>query len=300
MPLLQTENLIYFCNRFFNICVVRKKEITITPYGGLANRMRALNAVIEYARDTSIPVKVVWFSNFELNAKFSDIFELPSYDNLEVKEARFIDRFLYRSPRRHTLWLPRVTAPILFDTTIYSSDFLALRDSGVLPETILNGGRVLIESCYEFGDYTSSYSKNFVPTRDILQWVEEYIDKNFTSNTIGVHIRRTDNELSIKNSPLSLFCDAMKREIELCENTKFYVATDDKATKSELKRIFGNRILSIDTDCNRNSLQGIKDAVKEMWLLSRTSKIYGSFYSSYSEVASQLGGIPLNILQITK
>ena len=296
MPLLQTENLIYFCNRFFNICVVRKKEITITPYGGLANRMRALNAVIEYARDTSIPVKVVWFSNFELNAKFSDIFELPSYDNLEVKEAKFIDRFLYRSPRRHTLWVPKLTTPMLFDTTIYSSDFLALRDSGVLPETILNGGRVLIESCYEFGDYTSSYSKNFVPTRDILQWVEEYIDKNFTSNTIGVHIRRTDNELSIKNSPLSLFCDAMKREIELCENTKFYVATDE----SELKRIFGNRILSIDTDCNRNSLQGIKDAVKEMWLLSRTSKIYGSFYSSYSEVASQLGGIPLNILQITK
>jgi hypothetical protein len=189
---------------------------------------------------------------------------------------------------------------MLFDVTIYSSDFLALRDSGVLSETILNGGRVLIESCYEFGDYTSSYSKNFIPTRDILQSVEEFIDNNFTSNTIGVHIRRTDNELSIKNSPLSLFCDAMNREIELCEDTTFYVATDDKDTKSELKRMFGDRILSIDTDCNRNSLQGIKDAVKEMWLLSRTSKIYGSFYSSYSEVASQLGGIPLNILQIAK
>ncbi len=277
---------------------MKRREITITPYGGLANRMRALNAVIEFARTYAIPVKSVWFSNFELNAPFSELFETPCYDMISVKEAGFIDRFLYRSPRRHTLWLPFITAPLMFDTTIYSNDFVTLRGNGVLADNILNGGRVLIESCYEFGDYSNAMSRNFIPKSDILSLVDDFVEKNFTSNTIGVHIRRTDNLLSIKNSPLSLFCDAMRKEVDECADTKFYVATDDAATKSELKQIFGDRILSIDTDCNRNSLQGIKDAVREMWILSRTTKIYGSFYSSYSEVASQLGNIPLHILQV--
>ena len=279
---------------------MKTREITITPYGGLANRMRALNSVIEVAKMSSRPIRVVWFSNFELNAPFSQLFEMPDYANISVKDAGFFDRFIYRSPRRHSLWLPYITAPLFFDTKIYSSDFVKERERGTLVDKILNGGRVLIESCYDFGNYSKALSKNFIPKSDILSSIDEYVKNNFTSNTIGVHIRRTDNELSIKNSPLSLFCDAMHKEIELCADTKFYVATDDKETKCELRKIFGDRILSIDTDCNRNSLQGMKEAVKEMWLLSRTSKIYGSFYSSYSEIASQLGGIPLHILQIEK
>lgn len=277
---------------------MKEREITITPYGGLANRMRALNSVLELARTSQLPLKVVWFSNFELNAPFGELFETPQYDALSVKEASFFDRFLYRSPRRHTFWLPRIIAPFMFDTTIYSDNFVSLRDKGIIADSVLNGGRVLIESCYEFGNYSSSYSKNFIPKSDILSLVDDFVNNNFTPNTIGVHIRRTDNSLSIKNSPLSLFCDAMQKEIDTCADTKFYVATDDAATKDELKQIFGDRILSIDTDCNRNSLQGMKEAVKEMWILSRTSKIYGSFYSSYSEVASQLSNIPLHILQV--
>ena len=275
---------------------MKHKEITIKPCGGLANRMRALNSVIEFAKLSSIPVRVVWFKNFELNASFGELFEFPDYSCLLFKEAGWIDSFKFSSPSRHTLWLPLLTAPVLFDTTIYSADFVEKRDNGTLLDTLLNGGRVFVESYYDFGNFKKEMSKNFIPKRDILSSVDEFVKSNFSSNTIGVHIRRTDNVMSIKRSPLSLFCDAMHREIELCDDTKFYVATDDVATKCKLKEIFGDRILSIDTDCNRNSLKGMKEAVKEMWILSRTSKIYGSFYSSFSEVASQIGDVPLYIL----
>ena len=54
---------------------MKTRKITITPYGGLANRMRAMNSVIELAKLSSIPVNVVWFSNFELNAPFGELFE---------------------------------------------------------------------------------------------------------------------------------------------------------------------------------------------------------------------------------
>lgn len=280
------------------------RESVITPYGGLANRMRTLNAAIEFAKSQRIPLKVMWFCNDELNAPYDALFTPPCIcaqrdekELITVSKGGFFDRFLYRSPRRHTLWLPYIIAPMMFDTRIYSKDFLRLREEGRLEEVIKNGNRVVIESCYEFGDYASALSKNFVPAPDILSDVDDYVDRYFTPHTIGIHIRRTDNGPSIAKSPLSLFVDAMRREIDLCPDAKFYVATDDNATKEELKERFGNRVLVMNTVCDRNSVAGMKDAVKEMWLLSRTSKIYGSFYSSYSVIASQLTNIPLQILQ---
>lgn len=205
---------------------------------------------------------------------------------------------MYRSPRRHTLWLPYIIAPIKFDTRIYTSDFIRLRQEGLLEDKMRKGRRIVIESCHEFGDYYSALSRNFIPQPDIMQSVEEYVAKKFSTHTIGVHIRRTDNTLAIQKSPLSLFIDAMQREIDSCEDANFYVATDDAQTKRELREIFGDRILTMDTVCNRDSVEGMKDAVKEMWLLSRTSKIYGCFYSSYSVIASKLSNIPLVILEV--
>lgn len=277
------------------------KEICLTPYGGLANRMRTLNAAIEFAKEQQVPLQVIWFCNAELNAPYDALFtpsENIGNESVRIKNGGFFDRFVYRSPRRHTLWLPCIIAPILFDTRIYTPDFVRLRREGRLEEVLRNGHRIVIESCHEFGDYYSALSKNFIPQPDIISAVDEYVEKNFSKNTVGIHIRRTDNTLAIQKSPLSLFIDAMQREIDGCEDTNFYVATDDRETKTELRKIFGNRILTIDTVCNRNSVEGMKDAVKEMWLLSRTSKIYGCFYSSYSVIASKLTDIPLEILEV--
>ncbi len=275
-----------------------KREIYLVPYGGLANRVRAINATLELAKINDIPLTIIWFKNFELNASFTSIFKMPLYDKLSVKEATFFDRFIYRSPRRHTLWLPFITAPLYFNRCIYSSEFVKLRNEGKLEDIIKNSGKVLIESCYDFGDYSSSLSDNFIPANDIILDIDSYFSSNFAERTIGIHIRRTDNVQSIERSPIELFIDAMHREVEICSDTKFYLATDDKATKKYLRDIFGDKILSIETDCNRNSEEGIKEAVKEMWFLSKTEKIYGSFYSSFSEIAAKIGNIPLQILQI--
>lgn len=51
--------------------------IHITPYGGLANRMRALNAAIEFAISINRPLVATWFRNPELNATYSSLFTPP-------------------------------------------------------------------------------------------------------------------------------------------------------------------------------------------------------------------------------
>ena len=52
--------------------------IHLTPYGGLANRMRALNAAIEFAQTINRPLVVIWFKNRELNAAYDDLFTPPN------------------------------------------------------------------------------------------------------------------------------------------------------------------------------------------------------------------------------
>lgn len=225
------------------------------------------------------------------------LLQISVNQRITIRSGSFFDRFKYRSPRRHTLWLPYIVAPLLFDTRIYTPDFIRLRRAGELEEVMRKGRRIVIESCHEWGDYYSALSRNFIPQPDILTAVDNYVEKYFTRHTIGVHIRRTDNILAIQRSPLSLFIDAMQREIDGCSDVNFYVATDDEPTKAELRKIFGNRILTLQTVNSRNSVEGMKDAVKEMWLLSRTAKIYGCYYSSYAEIASKLTNIPLVILE---
>jgi hypothetical protein len=48
---------------------------------------------------------------------------------------------------------------------------------------------------------------------------------------------------------------------------------------------------------SRKSVGGIQDAAIDLWILSRTQKILGSYRSSFSETASEIRGIPLKIIK---
>lgn len=43
---------------------------------------------------------------------------------------------------------------------------------------------------------------------------------------------------------------------------------------------------------------GNKEGITDMYTLARTQKIYGSFQSSFSDMAAQIGGVPLEILKL--
>lgn len=60
--------------------------------------------------------------------------------------------------------------------------------------------------------------------------------------------------------------------------------------------MYGKRILTNTPPLNRDSLEGMIGAVVDLWSLSRTKKIWGSYYSSYSEMAAILGNINLEII----
>ena len=136
-----------------------------------------------------------------------------------------------------------------------------------------------------------------------IQFIKERIDDRctqFVNNTIGVHIRRTDNIASIQQSPLVLFFEIVDEELDKDNHTMIYLATDSEEVKLQMGKRYGNRIISSSTPADRNSVAGIQDGLIDMYTLARTRKIYGSFQSSFSEMASQIGGIPIEILKKKK
>jgi hypothetical protein len=89
----------------------------------------------------------------------------------------------------------------------------------------------------------------------------------------------------------------MENEIKLEPKSNFYLATDDNEVKIKLKKHFGAKILTYDnSELTRSNEKGMKDAVVDLWCLSHTSKIIGSYTSSFSAMAAEIGKINLIIL----
>lgn len=111
---------------------------------------------------------------------------------------------------------------------------------------------------------------------------------------MGVHIRRTDNALSIAQSPTRLFIERMKKEIEQNGDTTFYLASDSEEDKRSIVNRFGNRVFTSVHKADRNSLEGMQEALVELYLLSRTRHVLGSVHSSFPKRQLKSARYPTN------
>jgi hypothetical protein len=138
----------------------------------------------------------------------------------------------------------------------------------------------------------------FKPSAAIQKKIDS-VALQFNASTIGIHIRSTDHLTSLKNSPFFLFEEKIREELMGNPNTNFFLATDNEAYRNRLVQKFGNDKILFHTKVFRRDLsEGIQDAVVDLFCLSKTSKIYGSYYSSFSYVAGRIGQVPVQILKI--
>lgn len=120
---------------------------------------------------------------------------------------------------------------------------------------------------------------------------------DFGTNTIGVHIRRTDNGWATEYSPLGLFTKKVEEEIDSDHTTKIFLATDSSEIKRMFVRKYAERVVTRFNNSPRYTLKGEVDGLIDLLLLSKTKKVYGSFRSSFSDLASQIGKCPIEILK---
>lgn len=272
--------------------------------GGLANRMRVIGVFRHVAQRADVPLEVRWVNNKDLGAEWRDLFETPSdfvVRECKSKHGRYNHEFYSKKWYKnipHRLWA------LLHGYEWLPYNVVEQMDEDTSPEGLnrlfstwieqLRKGETLYISTGDyFGDnYDTSI---FQP----LQHLQTKIDIFFPNGkTIyGIHIRRTDHSWAIENSPMELFESKIEEIMNIEPDALFYLASDDADTIMQFKNQYGDRILTREKTFGRTSIQGMQDAVVEMWLLSKTKKLYGSYFSSYSGMAAKIGNIELEVLK---
>ncbi len=135
------------------------------------------------------------------------------------------------------------------------------------------------------------------PNKQILREINE-VTQAFKPDTIGIHIRRCDNDKAISSSPTEVFVSTIGRILVDQPTRTFFLATDDIALRSFLKNSFPKSIITRDSPTNRDSVSGMRSAVVDLWSLACCHDIWGSIGSSFSELAYQINA--KNLFYITR
>lgn len=263
--------------------------ITISPLGGLANRMRAILSARALAADADVPLRVLWNTSSELGCAPQWLFNTRTWEFDWRTTSPIAHHWLWKPAGKANLFLPALWQPLRFRHR--------LNGTGAASSLIDDARQgMYITSGQTFYPYQPSDAQRiFSPTPAIAAMVEQKLEPMASHRKVGVHIRRTDNTESILNSPDSLFTSLIRKELESDSDTMIYLATDSEATKQKLLGEFGNKIITSPHQACRSSRQGMMEAWAEMLTLSRMDIIIGSFYSSFSEMAAQIGSTPLLI-----
>ena len=308
--------------------------LIIEPCAGLGNRMIALTSAFYAAKANNHSLQVVWKEENGFACPMSRLILPPDGATFEeIKEYGFKKDVLGQLKGNSVKEKLRKSAEKYFepDTIMNLYNTMGKKE---IDRTLRMYFTVYIKATnpfYDLSDIDHPY-KIIRPVPEIqekMKWVLSTLDEQSKANVIpepevdptdivamvaarlgkdtskpkpekhrvGVHIRRTDHVESIEHSPIELFVARMQAEIDRNPGTEFYLASDDTSVHVEMQKRFPGRILLFkNKSLSRDSLQGIQDAYVEMLLLGTCEKILGSYNSTFSYMASQLSGTPLEVV----
>ncbi len=268
-----------------------KNTIILDIYAGIGNRFQGLSALSRVYKDLNCKCVIFWRIENSCNIRYEDL--LKKEKNISV--INLYDTGLRKNPFRTVIGRMIVCLCRAMAGRRYTLD--------EMHAMIRNIGYTGVLEILKTNRMNYIYSRSsFVPfSHDDLELIEcsdevrnrgaalwESLENS--GGVIGIHIRRTDNRVSIENSPVELFMDAMDREMDKDENVRFYLCTDDEAVQNDLIEKYGKeRFIIYQKINNRTSKAGLQDALVEMMALSKCDKIIGSYGSTFSYFASVLG-----------
>lgn len=263
--------------------------LTIVPQCGLCNRLRVVLSAMAIAQRQHVDVHVLWQQTPECNAAFTDLFVPIDSGRLHVTPCPW----WARPSRRRNLHWPRLLRLLMGYTRQY--DGFVPRSLEQLPQETARHRRIYVSSCSQLAAYPPECLRRLQP-REALQTRIDSICSTYAADTVGVHIRRTDNVQSMQVSTVEAFVEAMQNEINRSPRVRFFLATDDAQVKQQLICRFPRRIITQSVPACRTTLEGMADAVVDLWCLARTRRLLGSYWSSFTDTAAEIGQIPITIV----
>jgi hypothetical protein len=237
------------------------KILQLEVRSGLCNRLRALVSGICLAEDLNCGLMVYWpSSKRESAAAFFDLFENSSLPGRVKVEDKII-------------------VPVKKIFCHYKKDAL---------QAFVNN--LVINSNQQFHSTDKERFVRHLRSLQPVKNIKSRVNKNLCSlppglTPIGVHIRRTDHQRSIEESPFGGFVKEMRK----IQKGYFYLATDDPLVASELMKNFPGRIHCHETLRNRNTVEGVQEAMVSLYTLASCSFILGCGASSFSNCAALIG-----------
>ena len=267
----------------------------IETVGGLGNRMRALDSAIEFCNRYNKELHLIWPLFKGMNCRFDQLFEIPrcissiSYPN-EYSSFKVISN-LYVAGRK----LARTTFPVRYDKFINKKEFWTLEKNRFDWSELSQYHRVRLQTDAKFFNRDKPYTE-LVPVDTLKRQIILYSERFTGKKIIGIHIRRTDNVWATESSLTESFIRKMDAELASDQKTVFFLATDSPAEESILIDRYGDKMLVHEkSTLRRDTIEGIQQALVDLYILSRVQKIIGSYRSSFTDTAAELGKVPLEI-----
>ena len=242
-------------------------QYVLTVKGGLCNRLRSLTSAQFLCARRGATLCLIWNARPECPAEFKSLFEVPAGivlgDPGTSANTTYWDLGLgWATPEYYR----RVFLPEL------------------APQEMLARVR--------------PYVQGLRPVRGIRDRIEDHA-KHWPAGIVGVHVRRTDHSRPTaqgRKFTRDIPSDAalLRRLNALPPERSFFVAADNPDSMRLLEDAYPGRVYSHPKRWLHAWRQtGVADAVVDLYCLARTSRIVGTFYSSFSEYAALLGSLPI-------
>jgi len=268
-------------------------KLVIKPLNGLGNRIRALSSAAVIAKNTNHNLLIVWAPDFHYEAKFHEHFDDSN------------------------LFVTSYTDPSKFSTQ--TSSFNGSTSNPEIIDNIPNGD-VYITSSNSLQNKNTSWSEecewlaiNLQPIDSIQKKINYYSNLFKIERCNGLHVRmgqdpsnskyednskypknkKIDMDIARKNSNYIYFMEEAEKEWQKDSNQSFFLCGDSdeiyQAFHDKYPDKVGHSLFYIQKQVyNRSSLQ-ITEAIIDAYLLSKCNRVYGSPWSSYTELVSRLG-----------
>jgi hypothetical protein len=166
--------------------------------------------------------------------------------------------------------------------------------------------RVILQSCHVFNAFEEPHVIGIrevrpwlpLPSAEIGHKVEAFRCKYLRSNTIGMHIRRTDKTKAVVETPDHLYIHEAASLIE--RGYRIFLASDNKRTLDMMKTHFGDNVIlypkAVDMEIRWPrrgfNLEATIEDLTELFLLAACDFVVGSAYSTFSILAALYNGSP--------
>ena len=291
--------------------ILRSRTINyFNPNVGLTNFIVPMGCVLYLARELNYRPVVFWTNDAMVgHVNFSDLFETAELpfelvEGVEAKVTRAVmngypwgtkpfDKILFK--------LIRPAIQVQYGKRIIKAFQGTIRDKSIadLPSRSF---AVVSDAYFRYGCDVSWLK----PIPEINSQIIE-LKKQFTPNTVGVHIRGTDKKLErygvrYQSSmafvpPIEKLITRMHAEVELNPEVKFFVTSDGDESENRIRDLFKERVITAERDERRKTLGGQKLGVRDLFALAATSRIIHFRYSSFAILAALVGNKPLTRLR---